>query len=97
MASQEVSEVILPLDESIAPKDIQAAEETIAFGVMYYPRPRIQRIEDLNCDNRLLREDFPKPETVQKTDRNNLNKILASCNNDNKRLGLIPKNIKQNF
>ena len=31
-------------------------EESIAFGVMYNPRARIQRLDELNYDTRLLRE-----------------------------------------
>lgn len=34
--------------------DIDSA--SIAFGVMYQPRARIQRIDQFNCDTRLLRE-----------------------------------------
>jgi hypothetical protein len=29
---------------------------SIAFGVMYQPRARIQRIDQFNCDTRHLRE-----------------------------------------
>ena len=31
---------------------------SIAFGVMYQPRTRIQRIDQFNCDTRHLREGF---------------------------------------
>lgn len=31
-------------------------KESIAFGVMYCPRARVKRTEDLNYDNRLLRQ-----------------------------------------
>lgn len=31
-------------------------QESIAFGVMYCPRARVKRTEELNYDNRLLRQ-----------------------------------------
>lgn len=31
-------------------------EESIAFGVMYFPRTRVQRTDQINCDTRVLRE-----------------------------------------
>ena len=40
------------------PNRVGIDSASIAFGVMYLPRTRIQRIDQFNCDTRHLREGF---------------------------------------
>ena len=44
------------LDFMASQQEANVDEESIAFGVMYYPRSRVQRTDEFNCDTRLLRE-----------------------------------------
>ena len=42
--------------EGLQPEKGICDEDSIAFGVMYFPRTRVQRTEQTNCDTRVLRE-----------------------------------------
>ncbi len=48
------SSIIIGGEEGLQDDDAQAKcdEESIAFGVMYFPRMRVQRTDKFNCDTR---------------------------------------------
>lgn len=77
---------------TISPKatDLAVDSASIAFGVMYQPRARIQRIDQFNCDTRLLREG--------QLDQNfAINVQLCADNsvNDGLKLGFVPKSTEE--
>ena len=57
--SQIMLETVAPLANSFDHKmasPYTSVEKSIAFGVMYHPRTRVQRTDEFNCDTRVLRE-----------------------------------------